>query len=255
MGGHPLGRVAQARRLMLSFPGAARRAALRLYSKAAEVNQENLLNLVTRDSGASILDLGCDDGSWTTTLANRVRARHVCGVEIVPAQTTLAASRGIEVVQADLSRSLPFMDASFDMVHSNQVIEHVPDLDLFVAEAFRVLRPGGYALISTENASSWHNIAAAIMGWQIFSATNVSKLRAGLGNPLALHRGSGEIDPSWTHKTVMNYRGLVELLQAHEFVIARVLGAGYHPFPARIGRIDVRHAHFLAVRAGKPLIA
>jgi SAM-dependent methyltransferase len=239
---------------MRSILAAERRAALRLYARAVELNQRNILGLLTPDSTASLLDLGCDDGLWTAELAARLRARRVYGVEIVPAKSTQASHREILVVQADLSDSLPFRDAYFDVVHSNQVIEHVPDIDVFVQEAFRVLRPGGYAVFSTENASSWHNIGAAIMGWQIFSATNVSKRVAGLGNPLALHRNSGGIEPSWTHKTVMNYRGLLELLVVHGFTRPRVLGAGYHPLPASIARLDARHAHFLAVRVDRPII-
>jgi len=91
------------------------------------------------------------------------------------------------------------------------------------------------------------------MGWQIFSATNVSTMAAGLGNPFALHRGSHDRRRSWTHKTILNYRGLIELLEAHGFVKPRVMGAGYYPLPAIAGRVDNRHAHFLAARAERPL--
>lgn len=52
------------------------------------------------------------------------------------------------------------------------MIEHVSNVDLFVSEVFRVLKKGGHAVISTENGSSWHNVFAAAMGWQIFSLTN-----------------------------------------------------------------------------------
>lgn len=57
---------------------------------------------------------------------------------------------------------LPFADGSFDCVVSFQVIEHIERDALFVAEARRVLRPGGMLILSTPNApmsltrNPWH---------------------------------------------------------------------------------------------------
>jgi 2-polyprenyl-3-methyl-5-hydroxy-6-metoxy-1,4-benzoquinol methylase len=89
----------------------------------------------------------------------------------------------VQVVISDLTDTFPFDNESFDLVHANQVIEHVSDVDHFLAETNRVLRVGGVALISTENGISWHNVFAATMGWQIFSLTNVSAQTRKVGNP------------------------------------------------------------------------
>ena len=48
----------------------------------------------------------------------------------------------------DLRQPLPFEDATFDRVVSGLVLEHLADLDAFFAEARRVLRPGGRAVVS-----------------------------------------------------------------------------------------------------------
>ena len=56
------------------------------------------------------------------------------------------------------------MAGAFDVVHANQVIEHVFDLDRFVSEIKRVLAPGGRAIICTENIASWHSVAALFLG-------------------------------------------------------------------------------------------
>jgi 2-polyprenyl-3-methyl-5-hydroxy-6-metoxy-1,4-benzoquinol methylase len=156
------------------------------------------------------------------------------------------------VTRADLSKPLAMLpDAHFDLIHANQVIEHVPNVDLFVSEIYRLLRPGGHAVVSTENGSSWHNVFAAAMGWQIFSLTNVSSLKAGLGNPFAIQRGGDPYTGTWTHKTIFNYRGLIEMFEAHRFSETVVKGAGYFPLPAFLGRIDPRHSAFITILARK----
>jgi hypothetical protein len=56
------------------------------------------------------------------------------------------------------------------------------------------------------------------------------------------------------HKFIFNYLGLKEMFEIHGFVNVEILGAGYHPLPAGLGKIDPRHAHFLALKARKPII-
>jgi SAM-dependent methyltransferase len=230
---------------------ALQRGFLHLYEAAAALNRRNILELVRDRPYMDLCDLGCDDGQWTAELARSSCSQHVFGVEIVAGRARDARERGVQVVVADLTNTFPFEDKSFDLVHANQVIEHISDIDHFLNEIHRVLRVGGVALISTENGSSWHNIFAATMGWQIFSLTNVSALSLGVGNPLAMHRGRSWALPSWTHKTIFNYRGLREVLNLHGLRVDRTVGAGYHPLPAGVGRFDVRHCHFITVKAVK----
>ena len=226
---------------------------VRIYERAAEMNRDNIARQVRNAGGAALLDLGCDDGVWTQRLARSIGATEVQGVEIVEDAATRAAANGIRVTRADLGLPLSMLPSGhFDVVHANQVIEHVPNVDLFVSEVFRLLKPGGHAVISTENGSSWHNVFAAILGWQIFSLTNVSSLRAGLGNPFAIQRGGTPYTGTWTHKTIFNFRGLIEMLEVHGFAEVKVAGAGYFPLPAFLGRMDARHAAFLTASARKP---
>lgn len=223
----------------------------RLSNSADALNRRNILSMADPAPRESLCDLGCDDGRWTLEVARAFGCTRLYGIEIVPARAEEARVRGVEAAVASLDQRFPFPDASMDIVHANQVIEHVPDVDNFMAEIRRILRVGGIAIVSTENGSSWHNIFAALMGWQIFSATNISKRTGGLGNPMAIHRGQALDLPSWTHKTIFNYRGLKELAEVHGLKVVKVLGAGYHPLPPAVGRVDPRHAHFLALKAMK----
>lgn len=224
----------------------------RIYADAVALNQRNILAAIERNPDAKLVDLGCDDGTWTRRLGEAAGTTRLFGVEIVEERLLAARAVGVDAIRGDLAAPLALPDDSFDVVHANQVIEHLPDVDRFAAEILRILKPGGYAVISTENGSSWHNIAAAVLGWQIFSSTNVSTRRLGIGNPMAIQRGNTIGLASWTHKTIFNYRGLVEFFLAHGFVSPVVYGAGYHPLPAALGRWDARHAHFITIKVRKP---
>lgn len=230
----------------------------RLAEAAFESAMEANLRTIEGALGAlrpvgQLLDLGCDDGVRTASFGRAAGAAVVHGVDAVAKRVQLARDRGIEAVQADLEHALPYKSGSFDAIVSNQVIEHLRDTDAFVAELRRLLRPGGHAVVSTENLASWHNVAALALGWQPFSLTNVSEVETSIGNPAGLHRGAMQERPrEWQHVRVFAYRGLRELFEAHGLAVEAVLGAGYYPLPARVGGLDPRHAAFLTLVARKP---
>jgi SAM-dependent methyltransferase len=89
------------------------------------------------------LDLGCGVGHSHRLLA----PRETVGVDIDPRPL---AGQGRETHVADM-RALPFADASFASVLAVQSIEHVPDPERALAEARRVLEPGGIAIFVTPN--------------------------------------------------------------------------------------------------------
>jgi SAM-dependent methyltransferase len=232
---------------------AARRYLLSLWNGAEDSYRRQILDAIARAEPEALLDLGCHDGAWTEQLAEAAgpRLRRVAGVEIVDDARAVAESRGIEAVTGDLNKPLPFGDESFDVVHANQVIEHVRDLDLFVAEIRRVLRPGGHAVICTENLASWHNIAALLAGYMPFSLTNIST-RGVIGNPFSLAMTpAAELDPSWFHTRVLTGTGLVQLFDLHGLQVVERLASGYHPLPSaiaeQVARRDFRHAAFIGV--------
>lgn len=139
----------------------------------------------------------------------------------------------------------------FDVIHSNQVIEHLYNSDNFLSEIYRILKPDGCAIISTENASSWCNILASILGWQIFSLTNFSSRKQGIGNPLALHKDDKQNLESWNHIRIYSIRGLKEYLEAFGFKVEKIKGAGYFPLPAIFGDFDKTHCHFMTFKIKK----
>jgi SAM-dependent methyltransferase len=225
-----------------------------LWDDADSAFRSRILSALPVDATAQLLDVGCEDGAWTEQLRRRlaIAPAQVHGLEIVEEQARRARARGFDVRTADLDDHWPFDAASIDIVHANQVIEHVQRLDHFVAETRRILRSGGLAVVCTENLASWHNLAALVIGYQPFSATNISS-RGPIGNPLALHAGKPVEEESLQHVHVITLRALRDIFLAHGFAIEAEWGSGYHPLSGRVAAglasIDPNHAHFIAVVA------
>lgn len=99
--------------------------------------------------GGRLLDIGCGDGQALQILGDL--GWSALGVEIDPSAVQVARSRGLDVRQGTLSRSA-FPDGTFDAVTSSHVIEHVHDCRGFLAESYRVLKPGGTLVAVTPNA-------------------------------------------------------------------------------------------------------
>jgi SAM-dependent methyltransferase len=239
----------------MPVPVSAKRAMSRLWEQSDADYRRQIVDLLPVNAGQTLLDVGCDDGSWTAQLAARmgVSPTHVAGIEIVDERRALAAARGYDVRTGDLEERWPFEDGRFDIVHANQVIEHVKRLDHFVEEIRRVLRPDGLAVVCTENLAAWFNVAALVLGYMPFSLTNISS-RGPVGNPYALHAGEEfERGDSWQHLHVLTLEALQSIFTMHDFTIETTFGAGYYPAFGRAGswlaRRHTRHAHFIGVLA------
>jgi SAM-dependent methyltransferase len=224
----------------------------RLWTTAEAAYRDRILESLDPNPAARLLDLGCDDGAWTESVRGRlaIPPEQVQGLELVPERAELARERGFDVRTGDLDDDWPFDDGSVDVVHANQVIEHVHRLDHFVTELRRVLRPRGTAIVCTENLASWHNVAALTAGYQPFSLTNISNVRP-VGNRFALHTGETPPWESWQHVHVVTLTALEDVFDAHGLVVEDIWGAGYHPFTGRLAaglaRLDARHAHFVGL--------
>jgi SAM-dependent methyltransferase len=118
--------------------------------------------LLLREKPGRMLDIGCSDGVFTSPLIPA--GWEITGTEISLAAARAARERGLRVVQADVARPLPFADARFDLVWAGEIIEHLIDTDLFIAECRRVLRPGGKLLLTTPNLASFENRARILFG-------------------------------------------------------------------------------------------
>ncbi|WP_185973711.1 class I SAM-dependent methyltransferase [Ferrovibrio terrae] len=108
--------------------------------------------------GAKVLDYGCGAGTIVQMMIEKGVEAYGCDVfydggdysRRVP--PVLLENGTIRRMEGD---RIPFEDESFDLIVNNQVLEHVPDLDLVLQEMARVLKPGGRVLSLFPDRSVW----------------------------------------------------------------------------------------------------
>lgn len=99
------------------------------------------------------LDLGCGDGKLTQIVDALPPAdgsrRTWIGVDIDPLETAQATATGLyRTVHTGSAAEIPEPDASVDFVFSNSVLEHIGPIDAVLAEAARLLKPGGRFILT-----------------------------------------------------------------------------------------------------------
>jgi SAM-dependent methyltransferase len=109
-------------------------------------------------AGRNVLEVGCGRGGGAAYIARGFNPREMVGVDrtvssIRFARAHFAALRNLRFLEAD-AHTLPFDSDSFDAVVNIESAQHYRDIDRFLSEVHRVLKPGGHLLIACfEDAS------------------------------------------------------------------------------------------------------
>ena len=210
----------------------------------------------------ALLDVGCGDGSLLLRYLD-YKPELFCGIEAAPELKQQAEKRGWNVLAVDLNGRWPHGDSSFDVVHSAQVIEHLHHTRMFVQETFRVLKPSGKALVTSENLTSLLNLGAMALGYTPFTLMRVCGWY--LGNPLGLHyQEAVPEEVPIDHPAFAGVTGHIRalsVLQAKELFErvgfeTKASSLGLMPLPDWLGRplekLAPRRGHFLLIEARKP---
>jgi len=110
---------------------------------------------------AVLVDVGCGAGLLAPHLRGK-GYRHV-GVDLIHSALSQAGEHDVAPLAGDAT-ALPLADGVADVVSAGEVLEHVPDLSAAVAEACRVLRPGGLLVVDTLNATPISRLLAVHLG-------------------------------------------------------------------------------------------
>jgi SAM-dependent methyltransferase len=112
-------------------------------------------------AGQSLLDIGCGPGTITTDLALMVAPGQVIGLdaspEVVAQAQAHAADSGLSSLRFEVGDlfNLAYDDASFDVVHAHQVLQHLDDPVAALVELRRVLRPDGLLAVRDSDYSGF----------------------------------------------------------------------------------------------------
>lgn len=120
----------------------------------SEPNAAFVARLAELGAHGRMLDLGTGPGTIPLLVCERLPDAHVVGIDLARhmLERAEAARRAspwaarLEFRLAD-AKGLDFATASFDTVFSNTILHHIPEPQPFLAEAARVLRPGGALLV------------------------------------------------------------------------------------------------------------
>jgi SAM-dependent methyltransferase len=104
-----------------------------------------------------VMDLGCGRGGSVDLFRRHDPDIDWVGVDIADSQEALARHRADATFVTYDGQNLPFPDASFDVVYSSQVLEHVRDPLGQLREIGRVLRPAGSLVGSTSQLEPYHS--------------------------------------------------------------------------------------------------
>jgi ubiquinone/menaquinone biosynthesis C-methylase UbiE len=198
--------------------------------------------------GGRCLDCGADDGSSFETInkSTQLDKSRYYGVEWNGESVLQAQRKGLNVVQGDLNRALPFSDGYFRCVLGLSSLEHLLNGCAFMKECHRVLEKAGKLILLTPNISSGpHPDSNALLAKEeLFKVSSDSIIQ-----DTELER------PVHRHLVVFSYRALRQYLVMIGFSHVQGYGFGLYPFPAFmqpvLERIDPYHCHQLVFVATK----
>jgi SAM-dependent methyltransferase len=131
------------------------------------------------------LDIGC--GSGTLLRAAGAEGWDAVGTEIAPAIVDAMRAQGLDA-RLGLTQELALPSGGFDVVSAIEVLEHVSDPDALIAEAARLLRPGGAVYITTPHS---RGISGRLLGtgWSVVAPPEHLQLFSSAGIRSTLSRG------------------------------------------------------------------
>ncbi|WP_369217434.1 class I SAM-dependent methyltransferase [Streptomyces flavofungini] len=177
---------------------------------------------------ATVLDVGCGDGTAAATAAPLLAGHRVIGVDWSQDALKRAHAHLPDVVRGELTDGgLPFADGAADAVLFSEVIEHLVDPDGALDELRRVLRPGGHLMLSTPNLAAWYNRGLLLAGVQpVFSEVSLRGIHGRPGTEVV------------GHLRLYTARALRGFVAASGFEVVRLSGAPFHGVPRPLRALD-----------------
>jgi len=114
-----------------------------------------------KDLRGVVLDYGAGIGHLTRRLLELHRFESVTGADLMGCANDLVGR--VRWIQHDLSHSLPAQDGEFDLIVAAEIIEHLENPRFTMREIFRLLKDGGWAIVTTPNNESLRALVALVL--------------------------------------------------------------------------------------------
>jgi SAM-dependent methyltransferase len=168
-----------------------------------------------------ILDFGCGRGDDLQAISEALIEGglpnyELYGIECYTPSAQISEAKGIRISPANIERDpFPFDNRFFDVVLSNQTIEHTKEIFWIFSEVSRVLKTGGLSITGVPNLASLHNRLMLLWGEQ---PTSIDML-----------------GPHVRGITAPSFRKFIEADGYYQVI--DVKGGHFYPFPRTMARI------------------
>ncbi|MEL6367497.1 MAG: bifunctional 2-polyprenyl-6-hydroxyphenol methylase/3-demethylubiquinol 3-O-methyltransferase UbiG, partial [Pseudomonadota bacterium] len=184
-------------------------------------------------AGLSVLDVGCGGGILSESMAKL--GAEVTGIDVVERNIGIAKRHslksGIDIdYRQQTASDLASQGSTFDVVLNMEVVEHVADVDGFMSDCCRLVRPGGSMFVATINRNPVAGLVA------IFGAEYVLRWL-----PKGTHR----------YRMLRKPEEIIAPLEAHGFQVETPVGVRVNPFNRRMSIISWTGVNYM-LRADLP---
>jgi SAM-dependent methyltransferase len=174
----------------------------------------NLLRTLMKIRIETIIEFGVGYGNFAEKVMNLFKPSIYVGIDINE-EVKQKIPKIIDLLILDLNNDkIPYPDEYFDLGIACEVIEHLANPDNLLSEASRVIKKGGYFLISTPNLASWLNRILLMLGLVPIQYEISWEYRLGdsvIGLPPRKHNAAG-------HVKLYTYHALIEHLKLYNFM-------------------------------------
>ncbi|UZP67841.1 class I SAM-dependent methyltransferase [Desulfovibrio mangrovi] len=169
-------------------------------------------------NGDIILDIGAGSGRDLNIAQQAFPSAELHGLEFSPSCCEALSKKGIITFQTDIEKEqLPFKNCFFDIIISNQVMEHLKDIFFTLHEMARTLKVGGHMIIGVPNVASFHNRILLLLG----------------RHPSQAKSYSAHVRTFSYHDT----KKLFEVAGGGAFSITKFSGSQFYPLPRSLSRV------------------
>src|SRR3989344_2680050 len=190
------------------------------------------------NKNSNFLDVGCSDCTFLHELSHKKLTNNLFGIDGSEFQLKKAKIKNpsFHLKKGDLEEQWPFSENSFDFIYGAEIIEHVHSPDFFLSESNRILKKGGYIVLSTPNLCAWFNRLIFPLGFQPFFYETSKKPKL-IGRGIFKKLKGGETPVG--HIRVFNIDAIKDLLTDNNFEILVIKGTLFDSgFPKWLLPID-----------------